>query len=325
MKLLVVIVNYKVTDLTIDCLRSLAAEIQALGDARVAICENGTGPEHADRLRKVIDKEGWGQWASVTAISPNRGFTGGNNAVLEPALAGEQPPAYFLLLNADTIVRPGAFLALLEFMDRHPTAGISGSRLENPNGTGQVSAFRFHNFLCEFNRGLRLGVIARILKPYLTAMPIPEKACRVDWVSGASLMVRREVLQQAGTLDEEYYTYFDDIDLCHRGLKAGWETWYVPESRVVHLVGQTTGIRTTTKRRPEYWFQARRLFFLKHKGRFGALLADAAFISGYAIWRLRRWISRKPDSDPPHLLRDAVRHSVFCTGFAPTPVKNPLL
>ena len=108
MKLLVVIVNYKVTDLTIDCLRSLAAEIEAVGDAKVAICENGTGPQHADRLHKVIDEEGWGQWASVTAISPNRGFTGGNNAVLEPALAGEQPPDYFLLLNADTIVRPGA-------------------------------------------------------------------------------------------------------------------------------------------------------------------------------------------------------------------------
>lgn len=140
-------------------------------------------------------------------------------------------------------------------------------------------------------------------------------------------MIRREVIEKVGLLDEDLYTYFDDVDYCLRARRAGWSTWYVPESRIVHLVGRTTGITDHSqrpKRRPEYWFWARRHYFLKNFGPLYAVLADLAAASGLIIWKARNFIGRRPDCDPPHLLGDLLRHSVLATGFRIRPVINPL-
>ena len=329
MDLLVVIVNYRVAHLTIDCLRSLSSEIPSVRSARVAVCENGTSDDSAERIAAAIAVEGWGDWVSLTVIHPNRGFTGGNNVILRDALQWPQPPRHLLLLNADTIVRRGALRALVEFMDTHPEVGIAGSRLEDPDGTPQRSAFRFITALSELVGGLRLGLVSRLLPRGVVAPPPPVTACPADWVSGASMIVRREVFERIGLLDEDLYTYFDDVDLCLRAHRAGWTTWYVPESRVVHLVGQTTGLVEAKgekpDRRPSYWYQARRLYFLKNFGALHAAFADAAKISGLALWRLRRLIQRKPDADPHSMLVDTIGHSVFVTGFRRRPVENPAL
>lgn len=326
MKLLVVILNYNVTDLTIDCLRSLSAEIPAIAGARVAVCENGSGGDAEQRLRAAIESNGWGNWVQLTAVHPNRGFTGGNNVILRAALASGDPPQYALLLNSDTIVRPGAIKALVDFMDGHPQVGIAGSRLEDPDGVVQASPFRFQGIATELDRGLRLGIISRLLKPWSVVPPTPPAASEAQWVSGASMIIRREVFDAIGLLDEDYYTYYDDIDLCLNARRAGWPTWYVPDSRIIHLEGAATGITARViKRRPTYWFQARKRFFLKNYGAIYTALADFAFIFGYALWRLRRWAFRKPDGDPPHMLWDSIRNSVFFTGFRVKPVPNPAM
>ena len=326
MKLLVIIVNYKVTDLTIDCLRSLAPEIAALPGTHVAVCENGTGPEAVQQLRAAIEQNGWGDWVTLTAIHPNRGFTGGNNVILREALARADPPPYFLLLNADTVVRPGALRALIDFMDSHPQVGIAGSWLEYGDGSPQPNAFRFFSAASELMRGARLGILAKLLARWEQTPPLPDTASPTDWVSGATMVVRRTVFEQVGLLDEDLYTYFDDIDLCLRARRASWPTWYVPESRVMHLEGRSTGFvprQQTPRRRPSYWFQARRHFWLKNYGPLYTALADAAWITGFALWRVRRRIQRKPDTDPPKLLWDSIRHSVFIAGFRQRPVRVP--
>jgi N-acetylglucosaminyl-diphospho-decaprenol L-rhamnosyltransferase len=327
MKLLVVVVSYRVTDLTIDCLRSLAGEIGRVPGARVAVCENGTGGDAEERLRRAIDENGWDAWCDLTAIYPNRGFTGGNNAVIRPALESDDPPEYVHLLNADTIVREHALDALVSFLDEHPKAGIAGSLLVSPGGVVESTPFRFPNIATELDRGLRLGIVTKLISPWGLIPPKPGGPFRAGWVSGASLIVRRAVLEQVGLLDEGLYTYFDDPDLCLRAARAGWETWYVPESRVVHLGGATTGLtgHRPAVRRPEYWHQARRRFFLKNYGPWYTAMADAAFLLGYAAWRVLRRLQRKPDTDPPHLLIDSIRHSVFRAGFAVPVVENPAL
>jgi GT2 family glycosyltransferase len=327
MKLLVVISSYRVTDLTIDCLRSLSGEIGRIPGTRVALCENGTGGDAADRLRQVIAENGWGSWVELTVIHPNRGFTGGNNAVIRPALDSDDPPEYLLLLNADTIVLEHALDTLIAFLDEHPKAGIAGSLLLSPEGSFQASPFRFPGIVTELDRGLRLGMVSKLLSPWTIVFPKSEEPCRVEWVAGASMILRRTMLEQIGLLDEGLYTYFDDPDLCLRAARAGWETWYVPQSRIIHLEGATTGVavRLSEPRRPPYWYQARRRFFLKNYGVWYTALTDAAFILGYAAWRLRRWIQRKPDTDPPYMLLDSIRHSVFYAGPKVPVVENPAL
>jgi N-acetylglucosaminyl-diphospho-decaprenol L-rhamnosyltransferase len=326
MKLLVVILNYRVTDLTLDCLKSLVPEIPRVPGTKVAVCENGTGGDAEQRLREAITRNGWGPWVELTAISPNRGFTGGNNVIIRKWLASAECPEYFLLLNADTLVQSGACEALVRFMESHPAVGVAGSRLEWPDGSPQGSPFRFHGIATEFDRGLQLGVVSNLLSRWTGRIPAPETACQVDWVSGASMIIRREVIEAIGSLDDGLYTYFDDIDYCLNAKRAGWQTWFVPESRITHLEGASTGIKATNlKRRPKYWFQARRRFFLKNYGALYTALADAAFLAGFALRRLRRRVQKKPDTDPPHMLLDSLRNSVFVTGFKVREVENPAL
>jgi len=329
MRLLIVIVNYKVTDLTIDCLKSCAKEIPSVPGSHVAVCENGTSDADATRLQNAIVTNGWQPWCSLTAVTPNRGFTGGNNVILRHALDSADKPQYVLLLNADTIVLPGAFESLIRFMDENPKVGIAGSRLEDESGTPYVSAFRDHTITNEFDRGLRLGFVSKMLSPWSLSPPVPDHACVAEWVAGASMIIRREVFDAIGLLDEGYYTYFDDIDFCMQARKKGWPTWYVPESRVIHLVGCSTKIsdpvKGGVKRRPRYWYQARTRFFIKNYGPVYAALADLAFLSGFALWRLRRRLQRKPDTDPQHMLLDTWLNSVFVTGCGLKDVENPAL
>ena len=326
MKLLIVILCYRVPELTIDCLRSLESEIDRVPGAQVAVCENGTGGDSAERIQRAIDENGWGSWVQLTEVYPNRGFTGGNNYILRENLQSDDPAEYFLLLNSDTLVLEHALDTLVNFMDAHPRVGIAGSQLLWHDGSVQASPFRFYSVLSELNRGLQLGLLTKLLPRSECILPKTTTPAPADWVCGASMILRRSMLEEIGLLDEGLYTYFDDIDICFRARQAGWETWYVPESRVVHLEGSTTGVVSgDIKRRPSYWFEARRRFFLKNYGAFNTAMADAAFLLGFSAWRVRHWLFRKPYNAPARFLSDSWRHSVFRTGFEVRDVENPAL
>ncbi len=162
----------------VDCLRSLAPEVAEQPDCRVVVVDNASGDDSARTLQDAIESEGWGTWAEVLLLERNLGFSGGNNAALRPLLASPRPPDYVLLLNPDTWVRPGAVRALIEFMERRPDVGVAGSRLECPDGEVQNSAFRFHTATSEFERGLRLGLVTRLLRRWVVAPPARRKLTR---------------------------------------------------------------------------------------------------------------------------------------------------
>ena len=231
-------------------------------------------------------------------------------------MASPDPPEYVLLLNADTVVAPDAISRLVRFMNEHRQAGIAGTRLEFADGRPQGSPFRFPSVASEFDRGLGIGLISRWLSKWAACPAKPLAASRVDWVAGASMIIRRDVIEAVGPLDEGYFAYFEDTDYCLNARRAGWETWYVPESLIVHFEGSSSGVRAPAKTRlPAYWFQARRWYFLKNYGALYAGLADAAFLLGCALGWLRRKIQRRGDPNPSHLFVDSLSHSVFLTGF----------
>jgi N-acetylglucosaminyl-diphospho-decaprenol L-rhamnosyltransferase len=315
--LLVVILNYKTASLTIDCLHSLVPEVRSIENARVAVADNASGDGSAEQIAAAIASEAWSDWATLTPLDRNGGYAFGNNAPIRQALSQPSPPDYILLLNPDTVVRPGALKALVDFMDSHPDAGIAGSRLEDPDGTPQQSAFRFHTLASEFDFGWRLGLLSKLLARWAVAPPVPQETCQTGWVAGASMIVRRQVFESVGLLDEAYFMYYEEMDFCLQANKAGWSCWYVPESRVVHLVGQSSGInnfKPQTKRLPQYWYDSRRRYFVKNYGWFYAALADLLWASGFVFWRMRRVIQRKPDTDPPNMLSDFMSNSVFFKG-----------
>ncbi len=285
----IIIVNYRTADLTIDCLRSLSAQVDELGaGGGVVVVDNASGDGSAERLLAEIEREGWGAWVRILPLDRNGGFAFGNNAGIRLVRESKARVDYLMLLNPDTIVREGAIKALVSFMEHHPKAGIAGSQLENAAGGLECSAHRVHTPLSELEAGARLGLLSRALRNHIVSPAPCKEAHSCDWVSGASMIVRRAVLEAIGFLDEGYFLYFEEVDLCRRAKVAGWEVWYVPESRVMHLEGASTGIGVKAKRRATYWYDSRRRFFVKHHGVMGLALADTLWALGRITLSIRR-------------------------------------
>ena len=289
-QLLVVVVNYRTAGLAIDCLRSIAGEAGASPRLRVAVVDNASGDGSVERLASAIASHGWGGWVELIPSDRNGGFAAGNNLAIsrEMSRAPSERARYILLLNPDTVVRPGAISTLVEFMDAHPRAGIAGSRIEDPRGQAAGSARRFPTPLGELESAARFGPITRLLRRHVIPMKDAGEPLRCDWVSGAAMMLRSEMFETVALFDEGFFLYYEETDLCRRAVSAGWQVWYVPGSRVVHHEGSSTGIRNWKRRRPRYWYESRRRFFVKAYGGWGWILSDCCWAAGRLIWTVQK-------------------------------------
>ncbi|MFH1111376.1 MAG: glycosyltransferase family 2 protein [Planctomycetota bacterium] len=297
MNLLVVIVCYRAPELTIDCLRSLSTEVATVPGTKVAVCENGTGGESARKIEGAISTYGWEHWVWLKVIHPNRGFAGGNNVVLREAVAWSDPPKYFLLLNADTVVRPGALRLLVEAIEGRPEVGIVGPRLEGEDGKVQVSCFRFHSPLSEFVHAASTRPITYVLKRFEVPIWPSNRPIEPDWTSFACVLIRRQLVEQIGLLDDGFYLYFDDPDYCRRARRAGWGVLHCPEARVVHLVGQSNPVESLAaqrRRRPRYYYASRARYFAKSFGLAGLWLANLMWTAGRGIAFAREFVGNAP-------------------------------
>ncbi|MES2890003.1 MAG: glycosyltransferase family 2 protein [Pseudomonadota bacterium] len=326
---LIVIVNYRSGRLVADCLQSLEPEVRANPGTQVVVVDNCSGDGSADVIAQHIQTQQAAGWAELVRAELNGGFSYGNNVAIRPSFHSAAPADYYWLVNPDTMVRPGALRALLDFMTARPRVGITGSSLEDENGEPWPWAFRFPSVWSEIDGGLRLGVVSKLLSRWTLARKMGAEPEQVDWLPGASMMIRREVFQSVGLMDESYFLYYEETDFCRQARLAGWDCWYVPQSRVMHIAGQSTGVTVKTdrpKRLPAYWFESRRRYFVKNHGRLYAVVADLFWMGAYALWRLRRLIQRKPDTDPPKHLIDFFQHSALWksridVGVVPPPAR----
>ena len=233
---LIVIVNYRTAQLTIDCLHSLETEARSMPGTRVVVVDNVSGDRSVEIIGSAIAEAGW-DWVSVLPSDHNGG---------------------------------------------------------------------------------------KLLSKWVVAQTMTDQPQQIDWLPGASMMIRRQVFESIGLMDEEYFLYYEETDFCLQAKRAGWECWYVPQSRVMHIAGQSTGVTSkegSLKRLPQYLFESRQRYFVKNHGLFYAALVDLVWSIGFILWRLRQFIQRKPDTDPPYLLWDSLRNSVFFTlgKRSPTP------
>lgn len=312
----VCIVNWRTPDMTIDCLRSVAAE-QSQVRVRAVVVDNASGDGSDEKIRQAVQVNGWDDWVQVISAVRNGGFAYGNNLAIRAALQADPGARFVLLLNPDTLVRPGAFRTMLDFMASHPEAGLAGGSCEDLDGTRQHCAFRFHSPASEFAAYARLGIVDRLLSRWTVTLGLPKVAQQVDWVAGAMLIVRREVIDQIGLLDEGYFLYFEETDFILRARRAGWSCWHVPESRIVHFVGQSSGVQqrdTAPRRLPVYWYEARRRYFILNHGRVGAVVADLAALGGQMVWRIKALLQHRPGGDPPFFFGDLWRHGALRNG-----------
>ncbi|QXQ08109.1 glycosyltransferase family 2 protein [Sphingosinicellaceae bacterium] len=305
----IVIVNYRTGDLVVDCLDSLVPEVTGRAGARVIIVDNASGDGSASRIAAAIAARGWDAWARVIESPVNGGFGAGCNVGIRAARQSAEPVELVWLLNPDTRVRPGALAAITAFMTANPAVGIVGTMIEEADGAPWPFAFRFPTILGEIERGMRLSPVSRLLARHAVLRRMDDRPKRVDWVSGASMVVRQGVFDTIGLFDEAYFLYYEETDFCRAAQTAGCETWYLPQARIMHIAGQSTGVTSRDagrRRMPVYWFESRRRYFNKNHGTTYATLADLAWGASHLVWMLRRTLQRLPDPDPPRLLRDFI-------------------
>jgi len=170
----------------------------------------------------------------VRIVNPGRnvGYARGVNAGIRAAAEGD-----VLILNPDVRVLQGSVEALVQAADAHPRAGIVAPRLMNADGTLQLSARRFYNWMTLLLRRIPLGPFvakSRALREHVMADWDHATTRRVDWVLGAAMLVRRQAMRDVGLMDERYFLYFEDVDWCQRMGRHGYEVLYVPEARMFH-------------------------------------------------------------------------------------------
>lgn len=311
----IAIVNYKTSDLVRECLSGIT-RLATKADIKVCIVDNHSCDGSYERLCEEARKPEYAGWVQVIDASRNGGFSYGNN--LAANYFADFDISYFWMLNPDTVPTEHALTELLAVFDQDPACGAVGSHLQDEDGTAQIAAFRFPRPCGEFVNSLRLGLIDKLLPHYLVASDMPEVLQKVDWVAGASMLLRWQDFKAIGFMDEGYFLYFEEVDLCFKIHQANRSIYYTPRSVVVHHVGAATGISDTRKkapRRPQYWFDSRRRFFLSNYGSWGLLVADISALVGMTLYRVKAKALSKIDNDPPRFTRDLLKNSIFFRGW----------
>lgn len=302
---LCVILNWRTADMT---RRSAEAAVVAMEgvEGAITIVDNDSQDGSFEALGAAFAGH---PRVRVIQSGRNGGYGAGNNAGIRAGLPDGTAPDYVYILNSDAFPAPDAIRVLRDYLDAHPDAGFAGSLIHGPEGEPHTTAFRFPSALGELEAAARTGPVTRLLRRWVVAPDLPATTQRVDWLAGASVMMRRSVLDRIGLFDEVFFLYYEETDLCRRAARAGWPTVYVVDSRVMHIGSVSTGMKDW-RRVPDYWFRSRRHYFEKNHGRAYALLATAAHLAGIGIYALRMLGGRRRAHWPPHFLRDLVKHTV---------------
>ena len=313
-KLSIVIVNYNTCRVLLDCLRSIR-QFAPKTPYETIVVDNASTDGSVARVQAESPE------VMVIANAANRGFSAANNQGLKRATGD-----YLLLLNSDTLVTEGALDEMVACLEEHPEVGIASCQLLNADGSPQLTHNVVPNFLMLLTQtaGVRRifsrpalvrlanllpdGLIPRTIRLYLRPhkdqrllRPEPYDLPRQSYLSGACLMVRRACLENTGLLDENFFLYYEDADLCLRAQAAGWKLRLLPSPQIVHLVGKSAGpsYRETS-------LEAHRstlYFFWKHRG-FLAFLLGKALVS---LMVVRLTLMGLLQRNPPLSFRRGVR------------------
>lgn len=306
-KLLVVLLNYCTAAMTLRAAKAALADMP--DSAEMVIVDNASGDGSAEVLAQGIEKLGQRARVRLVCSDVNGGFGAGNNIGLKSLMADGSNPDFFYVLNSDAFPDAGCIAALMDHMQSHTRAGFVASHVRGEDGEDHTTAFRFPSILGEFEGAARIGVISRLLQKSIVAPALPKTTTQVDWAAGASILMRREMLDEIGLFDERFFLYFEETDLIKRAARAGWGCWYVPQASVVHIGSVSTGMKEW-RRMPAYWFASRQYYFIKNHGRLYAACAWTARVAGAAIHQLRCRISGRPSQDPPYFLSDLFRYGL---------------
>lgn len=308
----IITVTYNCEGFIEDFLASVKDQLMPKAQAHLIIIDNLSSDNTVGVVNKYIEENSLSNQITLLPQSKNLGFGAGCNAGV--AAAKSFSPKYYWFLNPDTLVFPETRPKLVEFLEQNSRAGFVCSQLEDKSGNPRSSGFRFPSVVSELCASLRLGVVDRIFANKKIAIPVQTEPHQAGWLTGASFLVTAEAFDRLNGFDETFFLYFEEVDLCFRANQHNIERWVNPESKIYHIAGASTGIssgKKAIKRRPQYWFDSRRHYYIKNHGHLYFALTDLITLIGLSIFKVRQAIQRKESNDPPHLLLDYARNSLF--------------
>lgn len=267
----IIIVNWNTVGILVDCLVSIEETTNNL-ELEIIVVDNASSDGSPDHVREYFPH------VKLMANTDNVGFARANNQALR-VMTGRLA----LLLNSDTIVKNGALEAMVKFMDEWPQAGIIGNRLLNKDGSHQESWAAFPSLSSEL-----LG------KNFRTKKKVAQDTYEVDWIGGASLLIRPEVCEQIGLLDEDFFMYSEETDWCYRVKEVGWQIYYLDYAPIIHLGGGSAS-RASAKQLLRL-YRSKIRFFDKH---YGAIKTNALIygVVGANMLGLARSVVQRKGTD----------------------------
>jgi len=292
------IVSYNNRKLLEECLCSLYKNIGQLS-YEIFVVDNNSNDGSVSMVRE--------KFPSIKIIEnrTNAGFARPNNQAIQ-----QSNSSYILLLNQDTLILNSKSIeTMVDFLRKNKEAGVCGCRHIKPDGTAQSSHRRFPTFKRIFLTFLHKFLFSKKYKANCKTQDFSSK-CETDSISGACFLVKREIIDKVGYLDESYYFYYEETDWCYRIKKAGWKIYWLPEIEIVHYGGG--GGPVTLRLDAEFW-RSEHLFFKKHYGIISAscLAILYIFISGLeAMKSILACIYRFRSSKKLNKHFDTVKHNL---------------
>jgi len=274
-----IILNYRTPGLCIELLKTLPRPKNY--NLQICVIDNYSNDDSLSSIQAGVQSCNLHEDTAWIQADRNGGFSFGNNL----GVAASDADAY-LLLNSDTIVHSGAIEKLIDALEMEPSVGIVGPRLEWPDSQPQKSCFNDFRPSTEFFSAAATGRLEKLFGHQQTARELSAMAGTTEWISFACVLVRRQVFENAGMMDEGYFLYFEDADFCRAAREAGFSIMHCPDARVVHLRGGSGPVKEASaqrKRRPRYWYASRARYYAKWYGWHGLLAANLFWTAGRTV------------------------------------------
>lgn len=286
----IVIVSFNTREILRECLFSVLTEGQGI-DVEILVVDNASADGSADMVEQEFPD------VRLIRAERNLGFGAANNLALQQARG-----RYFVLLNSDAFLQPGALALSIRHMDQEPKCGLGGGRLTGRDGHLQPSSRSFNTITDDLL--VATGLAARFPKSkffghFDRTWADDREAAEVDWVPGAFCIIRPEALERAGLFNPLFFLYYEEVDLCMRIKQAGYTVWYWPDISIVHIGGESSRQLTTleyssTAAQVVMWrMRSTLLYYRLHHG-WKVHLARWTESGLYALQVARNRLSRNP-------------------------------
>lgn len=246
----IVIVNFNTKKLVLDCINSVKKYTTNI-NYEIIVVDNASTDGSVESLKKLKD-------INLIISKENGGFSKGNNLGIKKAKG-----KYVLLLNSDTLFLENSIKKMFDLMETRPEVGVSSCRLLNLDKTIQSNGGYFPTLFRVFTWATFLDDLpgADYFKAYHPHLNYYEKEQELDWVTGAFFLIRKSVLEKSKSLNERFFMYVEELELCFRVKKAGWKILYTPQTSIIHLGGASTTSKNTILGE----FKGLRIFYSLHK------------------------------------------------------------